>query len=276
MIDDASQPGHFFWHVYTRMNWGEPWYAGFRESQTQYRLMNQRYFRRNLMPGMLGWFSMSAETSLEDAEWLLARAAGFDAGFCLCTGPDTVKRNGDGEAILSAVREWEKARLGGAFTEEQKSRMQKLENEFRLTPVGAGSWDLEPVYSKKSRLPVSGSVDVPLDNPYEAQPARFILQIPAGTHLDDLTLTLAGESIQIPGRLEGPCGIRFDAGSEAMVVDGDWNPVRKVSLGLHRTHVPSGRQVVRITAKVSGDKPAEVKVELRLFGPPERVTLKAN
>jgi len=30
-IMDASKPGHYFWHMFTRMNWGEPWYAGFRE-----------------------------------------------------------------------------------------------------------------------------------------------------------------------------------------------------------------------------------------------------
>src|SRR5690606_14906350 len=83
IINDASNPGHYFWHIFTRMNWGEPWYAGFRESQTQYRLMNQDYFDRNLMPNMLGWFSLSAETSIMDVEWLLARAAGFDAGFAL-------------------------------------------------------------------------------------------------------------------------------------------------------------------------------------------------
>ena len=38
VINDASNPGHFSWHIYTRMNWGEPWYAGFRESQNKYRL----------------------------------------------------------------------------------------------------------------------------------------------------------------------------------------------------------------------------------------------
>ena len=83
VITDASNPGHYFWHIYTRMNWGEPWYAGFRESQTEYRLKNQDYFRRNLMPCMLGWFNMTGQTSLEDIEWLLARAAGFGRGVCV-------------------------------------------------------------------------------------------------------------------------------------------------------------------------------------------------
>jgi hypothetical protein len=55
----------------------------FRESQLQLRLKNQQFYRRNLMPSMLGWFSLKAETSIEDIEWMLARGAGFDAGFGL-------------------------------------------------------------------------------------------------------------------------------------------------------------------------------------------------
>lgn len=80
VINDASMPGHYFWHIYTRMNWGEPWYAGFRESQLQLRLKNQQFFRRNLMPSMLGWFSLRPETTPEDIEWMLAMGAGFNAG----------------------------------------------------------------------------------------------------------------------------------------------------------------------------------------------------
>jgi hypothetical protein len=85
VINDASNPGHCFWCIYTRMNWGEPWHARFRESQTEYRLKNQDCFRRSVMPCMLGWFNMTRQTRREDVEWLLARAAGFDAGFALNT-----------------------------------------------------------------------------------------------------------------------------------------------------------------------------------------------
>ena len=67
VINDASNPHHFTWHIATRYNWGEPWYAGFRQSQTLYRLKNQLFYTRNLIPRMLGWFS---------------RARGNDAGRC--------------------------------------------------------------------------------------------------------------------------------------------------------------------------------------------------
>jgi len=132
VITDASNPGHFFWHIYTRMNWGEPWYAGFRESQTQYRLLNQAYYRRNLMPSMLGWFRMTPEISLEDIEWLLARAAGFDAGFALVTGPEVVAAHGMGGQVLAKIKLWESARMAGAFPESIKKEMEDINNEYHL------------------------------------------------------------------------------------------------------------------------------------------------
>jgi hypothetical protein len=118
-IADASRTSHYFWHIYSRMNWGEPWYAGFRESQTEYRLKNQAYFRRNLMPGMLGWFRMQPETSVEDIEWMLARSAAFDAGYAFVTSFEDLEENGRSDEILGLIGRWEEARMADAFTPDQ-------------------------------------------------------------------------------------------------------------------------------------------------------------
>ena len=155
IINDASNPGHFNWHVYTRMNWGEPWYAGFRESQTQYRLKNQDYFSRNLMPHMLGWFALREETSVEDAEWLLARAAGFDAGFALAMSLDSnAQQAADGSSvgkisentgnILEAISLWETARMSKAFPEDIKLNLQDINQEFHLDEIPGikNQWEL--------------------------------------------------------------------------------------------------------------------------------------
>jgi hypothetical protein len=166
-INDASNPGHFNWHVYTRMNWGEPWYAGFRESQTLYRFKNQLHYSRNLMPRMLGWFALRPETTLEDAEWLLARAAGFDAGFALATSlastaqlqadplsAETAKRFGAIPAILEAIHQWETARRMGAFPETLKAELRDNTREFHLEPAGANQWDLYPLQAGQRGKPV--------------------------------------------------------------------------------------------------------------------------
>ena len=166
-INDASNPGHFNWHVYTRMNWGEPWYAGFRESQTLYRFKNQLHYSRNLMPRMLGWFALRPETTLEDAEWLLARAAGFDAGFALATSlastaqlsadplsAETAKRFGAIPAILEAIHQWETARQTGAFPEKLKVELRDNAHEFHLEPIGDNQWNLYPVSAGRRGKPI--------------------------------------------------------------------------------------------------------------------------
>jgi hypothetical protein len=153
-INDASNPHHFTWHIATRYNWGEPWYAGFRQSQTMLRLHNQLFYTRNLIPRMLGWFSIRKETTVEDVEWLCARAAGFDAGFCLVmnfeskaeraagTMPALDERTG---AILDTVRVWETARTSQAFPASLKPALQDVTRAFRLAEVGEGAWQLRPM-----------------------------------------------------------------------------------------------------------------------------------
>ncbi|MFC5864521.1 hypothetical protein ACFPT7_19595 [Acidicapsa dinghuensis] len=152
-INDASMPHHFTWHIATRYNWGEPWYAGFRESQTMLRMKNQILYTRNLIPRMLGWFSLRKETTLEDAEWLGARSAGFDAGFALAISFESQAQQAaasgitipaDKLAILDAVKRWETARQSGAFPTHLKLSLQDVTREFHLVDIAPGEWELQP------------------------------------------------------------------------------------------------------------------------------------
>lgn len=165
VINDASNPSHFNWHINTYYNWGEPWYAGFRESQTLYRFKNQLFYERNLLPRMLGWFSLRRNTTLADAEWMLARAAGYNAGFALATSPefagDQVPSAGGGapssqtvNPILDAIREWEAARLAGAFPEAIRAQLRDNQREFQLAAAGPGQWDLYPMDHGQRGAPV--------------------------------------------------------------------------------------------------------------------------
>lgn len=72
------------------------------------------------MPGMLGWFKMTPETSIEDIEWLLARSAGYDAGYAFVAALESIEKNGHSNKILELIGDWEKLRLGGVFSENRK------------------------------------------------------------------------------------------------------------------------------------------------------------
>lgn len=277
VINDASNPGHFNWHIYTRMNWGEPWYAGFRESQTQYRLKNQNYYARNLMPRMLGWFQMHAETTLEDAEWLLARAAGFDAGFALVTSPQVVRQNAAGPAILRAIRHWEQARLAGRFPEHLKPALRDIQQEFHLEPTDDNTWHLHPVHSFKGthdRREQPGMVTwtrFEFDQPHPAQPLQFILQAAGKTEIEGLVLEINGREVftlsePLAGRI-----LRYRGGASLQVCDPRGHTLQSRPVLPDRLQVSPGQLSIRVGGRfLAGENPA-LKCEFRTVGQPHPI-----
>ncbi len=275
-IADASRTSHYFWHVYTRMNWGEPWYAGFRESQTEYRLKNQAYFRRNMMPGMLGWFRMQAETSVEDIQWMLARSAAFDAGYALVTSFDAVDGNGRSDRILDLIGRWEAARMADAFSAEQKRHMEDIANEFHLDGSGDGPWTLYQIHAVTHRLaggarqPGEPSArSFPFTNPVGEQTSRFLLTAEGGP-VRNVILELDGVArLEIPGRLETGETLAYEGGNEAVVYSGTWQRLRQVPLrGRGLTVLPGDHEMV-VDAELG--EGVQLRVELRLWSEGEAV-----
>ena len=281
VINDASNPGHYFWHIYTRMNWGEPWYAGFRESQTQYRLKNQNFYSRNLMPHMLGWFSMKPETSIEDAEWLLARAAGFDAGFALVTSPAIVKMNGYGKEILSAIKQWEKARMGGAFNENQKDLMKSVSNEFHLEQVDDNSWNLYRIYSEKfSHKKKIRQPGEPVHSKFsfrnngEKQPMAFILTA-KGSEATKISLEIDNhKQLDIPISLQPGESLKYNGGDEMIHYDANWQRIEDVKVERDRLMIGTGEHNLIFDCVFGNGENIEVKIELRTAGQVEVISIK--
>ena len=282
VINDASNPGHFSWHMYTRMNWGEPWYAGFRESQTLYRLKNQYYYSRNLMPRMLGWFALRGDTSVEDAEWLLARAAGFDAGFSLATdlsfagdqvlpGHEVKSRGAQSnlQVLLATVNRWEEARMAGAFPDHLKPQLQDIDREFHLEGE-TGRWELFPVHSVKARLH-SRRRTVAFDNPHASQPLTAIVHNAGDKAVAGLVLVIGTRRTPLgPGRLEPGETLKVDpnqeACPEAVRCDANWGVLDRAS-PVEPLVVDPGGQKLRLDwdAREAGQA---LRVEYRTMGSP--------
>ena len=284
VINDASNPGHYFWHIYTRMNWGEPWYAGFRESQLQLRLKNQQFYRRNLMPSMLGWFSLKPETSVEDIEWMLARGAGFEAGFGLSTSIEALKKNGRKDEILAAIRSWENARQQGLFTEAQKQKLQDTKNEFHLQTNTNGGYELVPVYNtyftheqkvKQPGEPVFSSFQ--FNNPAVAQPFAFIItMIPDKESDANISFDNPGISINQQNELILPVSLKqkqilYCDGKTIKLYNNQWQLVQAIELSKPLPQLFNGKNEIRFDGKYSGENGANIKLEVRSKGNPENI-----
>jgi len=285
-INDASNPGHFNWHIYTRMNWGEPWYAGFRESQTLYRFKNQLHFERNLMPHMLGWFALRPDTSLEDAEWLLARAAGFDAGFALAASlastaqleadpnsADAAKQFGATPAILAALKQWETARMARAFPPPVKALLRDNAREFHLEPAGPGQWDLRAAHAARFTHGATQATasSFRFEQPNPAQPLQWIVHSTAKQPVSGVMVEVNGKlAVELNDRSLPPGGsLRYVGGAEALLCDASWKELARVPVDAGPVLVSPGAVEVKLgcAAATSG----ALNLELRSLAPATRI-----
>jgi hypothetical protein len=213
LVNGTSRSSHYYWHISHYWNWGEPWYGGFRESQGDYRLENQPFLERNYMPNMLGWFLLSSTTGLEDIEWMMARAAGFHAGFALVARYNSLKENPQTEQLLKQINLWQEASENRIFSREQLARLKNPENDFHLERA-AGGWKLYPFtkhrFHHENQLLQPGQPafsEYSFEHAGEEQPMNFTLTFTgkAGTISNPVLEVNNYARIEIPGT--------FDAGS---------------------------------------------------------------
>jgi hypothetical protein len=275
-IADASRTSHYFWHIYTRMNWGEPWYAGFRESQTEYRFKNQKYFERNLMPGMLGWFLMTGQTSLEDIEWLLAKAAGYNAGFGFVSNYKSFEENGLTEVILQQIKVWEAARLQGVFDLETREKLKDKSREFHLKKTGESEWELSEIkifkgeHSKKERQPGEPLFSkINFSNSSDGQALGFILSATEGG-VKDIFLEIDNYwKVVFPANLKKGETIKYTGGNSAIVYDKNWNHENEISF--KPPTLTAGEHSITIGCNFIGEKDTKLKLEIRITDRAEKI-----
>ena len=74
---------------------------------------------------------------------MLARSAGYDAGYALTGSIRDFKRNEEFTRIAEAVRIWEEARLKRIFNEEQIEVLKNVQNDFSLRKVDGTTFELQ-------------------------------------------------------------------------------------------------------------------------------------
>jgi len=291
VINDASIVGpNYLWHIFTRFNWGEPWGAATREGQLEWRLANQRFFARNFIPPMLGWFLIRTAsdrfeaTTLDEIEWVLPKAAGYQAGFALVAEMRILESIGNKETLLEAVRCWESARRAGAFSPEQRERLRDPKSDWHLEAAGEGKWTLYPVDRSKplvcspSELQPGqpGGADWAYYNKHGDQPLRFCMLVTPSYGNEDA-------AVQRPTFYTGNVYLTFDtevAANHYLVCDGDrvgkiydrnWNLLRVVHAAADGPAVRSGGQTISFSCKFIGNPKPVVSVIMMTRGKPETV-----
>ena len=273
----------FYWHIGSYYNWGEPWYGGFKESMQQYRIDNQGLFDRNYMPHMLGWYLLAENTTLPEMEWMLSRAAGYHAGFAMVARPAALRKNSQSNLLLDAIREWEMARNGNAFSKAQQEALKNPKNEFHLEKRDEGKWTLHqyamsPVFTREKfeRQPGEPTHTTwNLQYPWKEQPLQFRIQITGETG------SVKNIKMQIDKYKELLFPIELAFG-ESLVCDGtetirlyDKNGKPKGSFKLQNKppSVAPGAHIILIDSDFAGDETPKIEVQFKGLSSSEDIQL---
>lgn len=291
VINDASiVVPNYAWHIFTRFNWGEPWGVATREGQLEWRLSNQRYYARNFIPPMLGWFLIRSAsnrfeaTTQDEIEWVLSKAAGFNAGFALSADVAVLRRNGNIDSLLKLVRTWESARQAGAFSSEQRERMKDPESDWHLELTEEGVWKLYPIAISNSfqcnpeelQPGQPGGADWVFYNKYGGQPLRFCMSVSAAYGNEHGTVkrpTFYTDGVYMIFDTEVKAGeyLVCDGSRNGQIFDSNWNLLRTVQASEEALTVRAGSQTISFSCKFIGEHRPSVKMKVYTWGTPESV-----
>lgn len=95
--------------------------------------------RERLKGGSLGWIVIHAAdkkrvgTSMDDVEWMMAKAAAFEAGYGLMLDAKAIKNHGGLSDMLEKMKQWDQMRQAGVFTDAQKEALRDPYLDWHLT-----------------------------------------------------------------------------------------------------------------------------------------------
>jgi hypothetical protein len=272
VIFGSSRSNHDFWRIDSYLNWGEPWYGGFRESQSDQRIANQKFYEENYLPNMLGWFLITAQTTPDDIDWMLARAAGFNAGYALVLRQNAFA-NVHMDEIIDRINIWTEVQRKGLFSPEQRAWLKDPANDVSLSAKG-GKWTIQRsrkfVFEYEAKVlqpgqPTYSSWD--FDNAESSQVPGIMLTASGAEG------TVSNPVIEIDNAFRMAIPITLSAGqslvigdtSAASLYDEKGRFLRLVPLDRKLPELNTGKHTITLDAVMDANAPVKAKMVLKLL-----------
>lgn len=285
-VNSSSRLKHFYWHINHFINWGEPWYGGFRESQADRRFKVQPFLERNYLKNMLGWFMITPTTIPTDIEWMMARAAGYNAGFAMVLRRPSLEANPYTDELLALIKLWEEARLSGAFSDEQRERLKDGNNEFHLERVDAKTLMLHPFTTNsfehvKKVLQPGEPTDSEwfFSNRTEEQPLQFRLtlkseQAKSSGTISDLSLEFDNSfKFNLPYNMEVGASVVCNGSQQLRIYDSKGRFIETYDMGRKPPILRKGSHSFRFDCSFTEDDAMTVNLIVKQEGKEEKINL---
>lgn len=280
VVFGSSRAAHYFWHMNDYLNWGEPWYGGFRESQSDYRIDNQKFYKDNYLPNMLGWFLITGQTKPDDVDWMLARAAGYHAGYALVVRYDAVKNNPFINEIVDQVNSWTEAQQKDAFSLAQKQWLMLPEHDVHLERDGENAWKMyrykKIVFEHAPQVLQPGqptSSEWTFENSTGKQNVQLVLLAAGNTgEISNPVIELDNSlRVQLPVTLQAGQSLVIDHSDSASLYNQKGKFIKKVTLPQPLPELAEGSHHLLFDCTFSEGADINVKITIKLLDGIEKV-----
>ncbi|UNK70813.1 Ig domain-containing protein [Microbacterium sp. H1-D42] len=255
-ITETSRMGSNIWDGLSRASWGEV--ASTSMNQV---FINNEFYAANYLPHMMGWIRLSGGESLVSIEHKLARAAGLNAGTGFQGSVGNLRGSGQqARDVLDTIKQWERARNVGAFSEELKAKFRDQSTNWHLEVVTEGSaWTLQQ--TDAAGAPIGDPIAIAAPTP----------QISTSS----LPNAVAGELYEQQVESNNPTTVRFEVTSGSLPKGLKLN---KDTGGIIGTPEKPGTSKFTVTAHNSAGLDSvskNLQIQVRPFGGKAAVSMKA-
>ena len=200
LMAGASMLSHYGFHVLTRHCWGEETYDVRGDMELRSRYDNLPIYESHLLKPGVGWqwfrcASTEGEaTTVDEIEYLFAKAAGFGGPCALSTWIEALENHGLTDQLLRATSAWGRAIESGAFTENHKARMRAKGTDFHLEQTREDELLLtEQKWSRRQWFNLGGQSHLRFENPFHLQSPTLIVRCLSAfdkTNADNLSIPI--------------------------------------------------------------------------------------
>ena len=223
------------WPYLSRVNENQIWHESMRTKIIETLTEKQDFYRKNLIPWMIGNFQIlladknRKATTLEELEWFLSKAAAFDAGFGLDFSAETMKKHGLTDAILNTVNIWESLRLDSIFSAEQKEMFKDPYGNWHLEKADDSTYLLYNQHISRRYFCNFSDDRWEWNSPYAGRFAMRIAVEGKGSISDPVFNTPNGELV-FPCTLKAGQYLNLDFDGAAYITDLNFNKIEKVEM----------------------------------------------
>ena len=255
------------WRYLSRVNENLPWNASMRTKIVETLTEKQEFYRKAMMPWMIGNFAihladrMKPATTLEELEWFLSNAAAFDAGFGLEFDAETMRRHGLTDEMLNTINLWESLRLAQAFTDKQKELFKDPYANWHLEKAGDSAFNIYPLHFSRRYFCNLSDDRWTWNSPYKS---RFALRIAVEGKgsISELEFRTPNGILIFPCAIQAGQYLIYSFDGTARITDLNYNTIEEI-LPRGVSALEEGANEVTFTCEVKAEGQRKPSVAVR-------------